>query len=463
MHPQKLLFVFALVLCARFQLAPAEPLPFRPTCIASDDSPIRKSDTPPPDEKTGISGPDLSTPRRLPVPEELPLESNGTTLDDLLGIALANHPGLATARARIHGAQGTWKQVGLRPNPNFGYSAAEVGNDDAWGQHGLFISKTIVRGDKLGLNRSVASHDVRSARQAYSAMEQRILNDVKVAFYRALIAQQRREVTNQLVDLTAESLRTAEKLRQAEELTRISVLQSTTELQMVQLAAVAANSREVGSKRELAATTGRAGQTVGRLVGETLEALPNHEWQVARERLTDCPQLAMQLTAIEKAKCALVRARAEQVPNVQLQAGVMFDDSTNNTAANFTVSRPLLIHNWNQGNICRARADLAAATHEFDRLILRLEKDLAVVFQAYQVAHQQVNSYVTQILPSSRQTLELVMQGFRAGEVDYLTVLTTQRTYIRTYLKYLDSLQLAWQSSVQIDGLLLSGSLPPSN
>lgn len=404
----------------------------------------------------------LPDPQCFPDPDQLQSESVGMTVDDFLQLAQSNHPGLAAARARVCAEQGTWEQVGLHPNPVIGYSAQEVGNEDAWGQHGVFVQKTFVRGGKLALNQSVASHDIDRARQEYTAMEQRIVNDVKVAFYQALIAQHRRDVTNKLTDLSSESVRTAELLFKAEELTRINLLQSTTEKQTAQLAAVVATSRELGAKRELAATTGYPDLTLGVLVGDALQALPEHEWQAARERLINCPQLAIQVTRIEKARCALARARAEQVPNLNIQAGVLFDDSTNHTAANFSVSRPLLIHNWNQGNIRRAQAGLATSEHELEQLVLRLEKDLAVVFRTYQAAHQQIDSYVSEILPSSRETMDLVSQGFRAGEVDYLTLLTTQRTYVQTYLQFLDSLQAAWAASVRIEGLLLSGSLPPA-
>jgi len=49
-------------------------------------------------------------------------------------------------------------------------------------------------------------------------------------------------------------------------------------------------------------------------------------------------------------------------------------------------------------------------------------------------------TYLASILPDARQSLDLVNAGYRAGEFDYLAVLTAQRTYFSVNLDYLQSL-----------------------
>ncbi len=55
--------------------------------------------------------------------------------------------------------------------------------------------------------------------------------------------------------------------------------------------------------------------------------------------------------------------------------------------------------------------------------------------------------------------MRLVTLGYEAGELEYLDLLTVQRTFFQTNLKYLDSVSEAWLAHVQIEGLLLSESL----
>jgi len=63
------------------------------------------------------------------------------------------------------------------------------------------------------------------------------------------------------------------------------------------------------------------------------------------------------------------------------------------------------------------------------------------------------------ILPDAKETLDLVHSGYVHGEFGYLELLTSQRTYFRVNLAYLESLGKLWISSVRIEGLLLSGGL----
>ena len=90
---------------------------------------------------------------------------------------------------------------------------------------------------------------------------------------------------------------------------------------------------------------------------------------------------------------------------------------------------------------------------------LSLQQRLATAFKQYANARQQVDLYREQILADARNSLELVQQGYRQGEFGYLELLTSQRTFFRTHLAYVESLRTLWVSNTMIDGLLLSGGL----
>ena len=51
------------------------------------------------------------------------------------------------------------------------------------------------------------------------------------------------------------------------------------------------------------------------------------------------------------------------------------------------------------------------------------------------------------------------MQGCEAGELNFLNLLTAQRTYFQTNLDYVEALCDMWAASAEIEGLLLTNSL----
>ncbi len=144
---------------------------------------------------------------------------------------------------------------------------------------------------------------------------------------------------------------------------------------------------------------------------------------------------------------------------MNVQAGVQYASDSTDSIATVQFGVPLQVFDRNQGNIRRAYAELLAAQHQLRKKELDLRNRLSQVFAEYLQARQQVAAYKERIIPTAKRTLDLVQAGFRAGELDYLSVLTAQRTFSRTSLAYLGSVQQARQAVFEIEGLLLTGSL----
>jgi cobalt-zinc-cadmium efflux system outer membrane protein len=163
------------------------------------------------------------------------------------------------------------------------------------------------------------------------------------------------------------------------------------------------------------------------------------------------------LAEIEKARCALARARVEPVPDVTAQAMVQYDANSDNTIGGAQVTLPVPLWNRNQGGIVRAQGDLAAANRRLEMVELRLQRDLAAEFQAYETAAARAKTISAEILGRAQQTLDAATQGYQAGELDFLAFLTVQRTYFQANLEYLAALGDLCQSVELLRGQLLSG------
>ena len=75
---------------------------------------------------------EVSASGTLPTPA--PPMHGWLTLDSLEQMALSSNPTLVESRARVDAASGRWLQVGLKPNPQIGYTAPEIGNEGTAGQ-----------------------------------------------------------------------------------------------------------------------------------------------------------------------------------------------------------------------------------------------------------------------------------------------------------------------------------------
>ncbi|NLF68921.1 MAG: TolC family protein [Candidatus Anammoximicrobium sp.] len=403
-------------------------------------------------------GDEGSGPRDTPPPQAT--ASPGLTLADLEAIASESNPTLQQAAMAIQAARGRCLQAGLYPNPEFNYIGDEIGNDGTQGLQGAGFTQEIVTANKRQLSAATASYEVEEARCGWESQRMRILNDVRVGYYLVLLAQKTLAISEQLVRIGDEGLQTTEKLRTAKAVSLTDVLQARIEAQTARLSLNQAENRHRAAWRQLATVLGRPNLEPSPLAGDVDADLPDLNWDNVLQRvLTHSPELAGALAGVERARSNVALQCASRRPNISIAAAAKYDTGSYDSVADLGLVVPLPLFDRNQGNILAAQAELIAAENEVQRVGLDLQNRLAVAFEQYANARRQVETYLARILPDAKQSLDLVNAGYRAGEFDYLQVLTAQRTYFSVTLDYLQSLEQLRASAVELEGMLLRDSL----
>ncbi|MDD4270504.1 MAG: TolC family protein [Pirellulaceae bacterium] len=394
-----------------------------------------------------------------PLPRQLPVTAP-LTLADLERIAIESNPTLVQARMAIRAAEGSHLQAGLYPNPTLEYIADEIGNDGSEGLQGGGVTQEIVTNGKRRLGLAVTSHEIQQARHAWQVQRWRVINDLRVGYYEALLAQKTIEVNEQLLAIEEQLLRAAQQLRDAQEVSEVDVLQARVEMENAQLNLAQARDRHLAAWRRLAAVLGTPEMGPAPLAGDVTGNLPRITWEESLSRLlAQSPELAQARAAVNRAECDLALQSAERFPNFEAGAAVKKDTGSGSTVVDVAIGVPLPVFNRNQGNIVRAQAAVTSARIEIRRLELELRERLATAFEQYVSARRRAEAYTGSILPNARRSLELTTTGYREGEFAYLTLLTAQRTYYDTTLNYLASLEEVWGRSVEMEGMLLRGGL----
>lgn len=405
----------------------------------------------------------------LPAAEPIPLPSpdaaTGLGLESLEQMALAFNPSVQRAAAMVAAAGGTWVQVGLAPNPSVGYEGQQLGSGGLAEQHGVLFSQEVVRGGKLALNRAVAGNERLRLEQELEAQRLRVLTDVRVAYFQVLLAQRQIDLTNNLIQIGQEGAKTVDALYRSQEVGKSDVLQAQLEIENSQILAENARNRYASAWRSLTAVVGSPMLAQQPLVGDPLAPPRQIEFDDALGRLlTLSPEMAAASMAVSRARAAIERERVEPVPNVTVQGLVNWQDNGVNGKADggLAVSIPIPVFNRNQGGVARAQAELVAASRALEQLELDLKNRLAPTYERYANARNQVVRYREIILPTADESLDLTRKTYTAGETNYVALLTAQRTYSHTQMGYLEAVRVLRVSEVEIDGLLLSGSLSSS-
>lgn len=396
----------------------------------------------------------------LPTPTGELARRREMTLAELERIALENNPSLAAAAARIDAAHGRWVQAGLRPNPVVGYHATEVGTQDSGGAQGAFVSQRFITGKKRQLDQAVAGTDVQNAEIDYSAQELRVLADVRTRYWDALAAQRRVDLTRELARIGDDLVKSTQRLLDARQVSETDLLQAEIEAEQAHVLRELAENQHREAWRRLTAVIGVANLHITALAGNLSANLPRIAWDDCYAAvLQQSPELAAAYTRVQRAEIAGERARREWIPNIDAFVSVRHQDFTSDDVVNIQVGVPIPIFDANQGNVQRAYGELAAAQSDVRRIQLDLQDRLAVAYRRYANARDQADRYADRILTRARRSLELVQNAYDKGQVDYLTLITAQRTYYQVSLTHLDALAEIRAAAVAIESQLLGGSL----
>lgn len=390
------------------------------------------------------------------VDPELPVYS----LEDLERRALEKNPALAQAAASIRAAEARRVQAGMLPNPVVGYTAEDVPVDDtSEGWHGVFVAQEIPLGGKLRRSRQVLEQDLEQARISGEARRLLLVSELQRLYYRTLAAQARVEIRERLSHLTQEAVEITKQLYNTGAADAPDQLAVENEALVREADLSAARIDLDQSWAALRAMIADPDLEPGRLAGD-LAALPELDRTEQRNRLLEqSPELRVARGRAARAEAVLASARAERVPDLEIEAGVREPrgdalglDDGREAFADIGFRIPLF--NRNQGGIAAAEADLAGAQLEEQRVRLSLEARFAETFGRYRQASQRAQTYGKGILERARLAHRQYMEQYQQMQAAYPQVLISERTLFQTEEVYVDSLARAWDAAIALQGLL---------
>ena len=389
-------------------------------------------------------------------------------LAELERLALENNPTIAQADAEIRTGEARKLQTGLYPNPTAGYVGEEIrGGSFGGGQHGFFVSQTLVTGGKLGLNREIAGHDIRISELEAEEQRLRVTNAVKLAFYRVLAAQEMLDLERDLLSIAEDKLRTARELENLGQADHAELLQVEVEQQHREMRVRIRETALRQSWRSLAAIVG-VPDLPARTVRGNLEDIPAElEENQVLERLTrESPAVRIAHEVAARTRAELTRAQREPIPNLELRGGLQDNrEILESTGARvglqgfLEVGVPLPLFNRNQGNVAAAEAQLERSEREVERVALVLRERASSHFEVYETSRIMVERYRGELLPRAQRAYELRLEGHGLMLASYPQVLEAQARLFELQAEYVSALETQWMNAIVLSGLLLTDGL----
>ncbi len=388
-------------------------------------------------------------------------------LEDLEQMALKNNPTIQQASAFVHSAEGQKVQAGLYPNPTLGYAGEEitVRRPSDKSQHYLFIEQKIVTAGKLRHSRDIFVQDQVRAEAEQQAQIQRVLNTVRLLYYRVLGTQRLVELRSELTKIAREAVDISEELYNIGQTDRPDALEAGIEAQKAELDFLTARNELQRAWQMLLAVVGDPTLSPTRLVGDLEAEIPRLDQEATFGKiLRESPEIKITQIRLDRAQAALQRAKVQPIPDVSLRVGLGYDverlEGERAGLSGFVqVGIPIPLFDRNQGNIATASAELSAAKDEIRRVELNLRARLASPFATYLTSLQTVERYRKGILPQAQKAYDLYLKSFQQMAAAYPQVLIAQRTLFQVRTNYVQAVVSLRQSVVEIEGFMLTDGL----
>lgn len=380
------------------------------------------------------------------------------TLAEIGNLATCSHPGIQQAKQQAEALRGAWIQAGLKSNPSLGYSAEDMTTNHA-GTQGVTFSLPVTPKYKLNARQAAINRDYQAAQQTYQIQYQKAVNDAMLMAYSIAFNYRKCLILEELTRISQEARHAGAELLKGGEIGRSVFLNIKIQSDRVQIALRDAEIAYRTACKELAILLAVSERELIEIT-DPVEMLPpelNGAVLLAEIRSAS-PELRQAYVEINAAQSRLKQECAEAGIDFDTNARIAYNTETKQGEFSAGLAMPIRFFDRNQGNIQRARSELAASHRNVERLERLIAQKCEKQLGEYQAARNRVVSY-QQMLSEARESLDLALSAYRRGECDPLELLYTQETFSTVQIEYLDSFNAMMASHVLLQGALLSGGL----
>ncbi|MEX2282272.1 MAG: TolC family protein [Gemmatimonadota bacterium] len=380
----------------------------------------------------------------------------GGELDSLIAVAVAHHPTLEAAQARVRAARARVQPSGSLPDPRAGIGVMNLpvnasGYDDMT-MNTLIVGQMVPYPGRLRLQRELASAEVMAEEAARFGLKGDIERDVRFSYYDIVYAGHALRVLAHSQQVTIGLTQNAESRYATGAIPQRDILRLQAEAgRIAEEAAMVSEERRAAIARLSALLGGAAAVHLTGDIPETIKAAavagdPGRIRFVSADlgaRVADSPLRSVPLLQqaalsanpelrLDDARIAaqLIRVRlAEQAHlpdfDVELQYG---QRPSRSDMVSLMVSVPLPVRRASrqEQELAAARADLAALLSERAARVLELHADIAEVYSELEALRAQLALYVRSIIPQGRAAFESAASGYATGRAEFATLLESR-------------------------------------
>lgn len=383
-------------------------------------------------------------------PIRVRFDPGGTSVRELVELALRRNAGLLATQQRALEARGLLRQAGLRPNPSVEASASSGPIVGSRGEHEVAVgyAHTFELGGKVGRRVDAAQRAADLAELEVADRQRELAAEVKTRYVDALTAWRNLDTVSRLLALSEEAFRLiqarvvqgeAPRLEQGllrVELARLAsdrlLFESQVDRASLELKTLAGLSLDdpltLAPEWDLPPITTAVDEAVERAVAARPDLLAARREEELREAELRLARAEAVPDVVAFARYVRTRSQVDLLGLTAAGMRVPIRDRDNLLSAGVSVELPVRARN--QGNIQAATARLHAARLRREYLEQAVRREVRSAYGRYEAARRALQILDQEGLSQARENVRVIRATYELGETRLLDLITEQRRLV---------------------------------
>lgn len=383
------------------------------------------------------------------------------SLEAAVEVALLNNPGLQARLFDLGIADAERVQASRVPNPGFSIGRVSRGSEVEW-ERGLHLN--LARLIALPMTRRIAEGQSEQVQQEVSLEVIRLATQTRIAWYRAVAAEQSLAYSKQVLE-AAEAA--AELARRMAAVGNYNTLQQAREQSFYAEAALGqlqAERERMASREALIRQLGVWGEQLAFSLPERMPELPTaplDQPQIERQAMFSRLDVQAARLAAERMADNLKLGRATRFINV-LELGLEHNSSNQDPVQRgVEISVELPLFDWSGARMARNEALYMQTVQRTAEVAVNARSQVRESYLSYRNAWDVAAHYRDEIVPLRQRISEEQLLRYNGMFIGVFDLLADAREQIATVNRYLQAQRDFWVAQAELD-LVRFGPVSPS-
>lgn len=362
------------------------------------------------------------------------------SLSEAQRLALRQNPAFLADRQEAEVARGELRQARIYNfNPVVEFEAPGAISAGGVGEYEARISQEIEWAGQWGLRQEAAEIGLGRAEHFVRNAARLTLAEASSAFYRALAAERRLTVAQEVFGLNQQLLEAVRIQAREGEVSAMEANLAEIEVGRARARVLATRREQATAELELKRVAGIAPGRPVRLEDDVPKApapATLEEDELVRLALSRRPDLAARAAAVNQSETLTHLARRERIPNLRVGAFAERGGLGGEPRFGPVIGLSLPFWNRNQGLVDRREAETRQATLARQATELRVRTEVTDAYRAYLAASEEAEVFRRDVLDPARENQRLLETAYRAGKIDLPTLLLLRNQLLEAELGY---------------------------